>query len=105
MIGNVTCLLLGVVAMTRQVPSIDDGLEVIADNVHIWRFHNQAMPELGEVNHVALLLREVALDRVIEEVITSDDTIVYNGITHEDFVRTLFFFFSFFVHRLWSNVC
>jgi formamidopyrimidine-DNA glycosylase len=49
------------------------------------------MPELPEVERVARLLRDISIDRVVESVTTTEDTIVFaDGITHEDFVREVF---------------
>lgn len=45
------------------------------------------MPELPEVNRVVNILKRAALNRTVEEVITTEDSIVYtNGITNLDFV-------------------
>lgn len=45
------------------------------------------MPELPEVNRVANILKRAALNRTVEEVITTEDSIVYaDGITNLDFV-------------------
>lgn len=43
-----------------------------------------------EVERAASLTREIAQDRVIERVETTEDSLVYSGITHEEFVRVMF---------------
>ncbi|TFK93000.1 AtMMH-1 [Polyporus arcularius HHB13444] len=43
------------------------------------------MPELPEVERASKLLREMALGKTIVEVDTSEDTIVFSGISHEQF--------------------
>ncbi|KAG8905553.1 hypothetical protein FRB99_008752, partial [Tulasnella sp. 403] len=42
-------------------------------------------PRLTEVERAAKLIRDSALNRTIEKVETSEDTIVYEGISHTDF--------------------
>ena len=44
-----------------------------------------------EVERAASLTREIAQGRVIERVETTEDNLVYSGITHEEFVRFVFF--------------
>lgn len=42
-----------------------------------------------EVERAAKLLRDIASGKTITQVDTVEDTIVFAGITHEEFVRTL----------------
>ncbi|KAI0063211.1 AtMMH-1 [Artomyces pyxidatus] len=43
------------------------------------------MPELPEVERAAALLRSIALNKRIEKVQTTEDTIVFSGTTHDEF--------------------
>ncbi|KAG9039928.1 hypothetical protein FRB95_004400 [Tulasnella sp. JGI-2019a] len=43
------------------------------------------MPELPEVERAKELLRSMCVDRIIEDVETSEDTIVYSGVSHTEF--------------------
>ncbi|PCH33243.1 hypothetical protein WOLCODRAFT_159936 [Wolfiporia cocos MD-104 SS10] len=47
------------------------------------------MPELPEVERAARLIREVASGCIIAEVDTAEDNIVYSGVTHEEFARSI----------------
>lgn len=47
------------------------------------------MPELPEVEHGRCLAERVAVGRAIERVVTHEDDIVYDGVTHQHFARAL----------------
>ncbi|KAF8488177.1 hypothetical protein JB92DRAFT_3090830 [Gautieria morchelliformis] len=47
------------------------------------------MPELPEVERAASLTREIAQGRVIERVETTEDALVYCGITHDEFANAI----------------
>ncbi|KAJ8488712.1 hypothetical protein ONZ51_g3404 [Trametes cubensis] len=47
------------------------------------------MPELPEVERAAKLLREVAVDKKIIDVEAVEDTIVFSGVSHEEFSKEL----------------
>lgn len=45
------------------------------------------MPELPEVDKAKNLINKIAVGKIIEKVETVEDTIVFTGTTHDDFVR------------------
>lgn len=45
------------------------------------------MPELPEVNKAVNLINRIGVGKVIQKVETVEDTIVFAGTTHDDFVR------------------
>ncbi|KAI0040806.1 AtMMH-1 [Auriscalpium vulgare] len=47
------------------------------------------MPELPEVERAAKLLRSLALNKRIQKVETTEDTIVFSGTTHDDFAAEI----------------
>ncbi|OCH92660.1 hypothetical protein OBBRIDRAFT_811507 [Obba rivulosa] len=49
------------------------------------------MPELPEVERAARLVREVALHKKIVQIETTEDSIVYSGTTHTEFVGKVFY--------------
>jgi hypothetical protein len=56
-------------------------------SLHLHR-STATMPELPEVDRAKNLLNTVAAGKRIEKVETVEDTIVFSGTTHEDFVRS-----------------
>ncbi|ETW87707.1 hypothetical protein HETIRDRAFT_154087 [Heterobasidion irregulare TC 32-1] len=47
------------------------------------------MPELPEVERAAALVRTLALNKKIEKVLTSEDALIFSGISHQEFAKEL----------------